>query len=122
MDSIPFDNVLALLAETEDSLIPRAIQKIFARRGVPPRGLAESTERMRGRMAKIDTTEQLRVWLTTRASLRSWGALHHAFGRAFSLLANASPGDPAALALAARIVACPTPRNVAQAVLTLPVA
>lgn len=126
MDEYPYKNVVALLTQAHSELVPRAMQDFFERytqqRGGDPPWLDVASERLLQRVRGWNTDEELKAWMQTRASLRSWWALDRSLYQLSGFLLVAKPENVAARRLVAEMVGCPTLLNISRLALRGPVA
>lgn len=120
MEEFPFAEATSLLLHARSELIPMALQEWFDRhdRVID----ANARERILDRVRRWEIDAQLRVWLHTRASLRTYRTLHQAFRDTGTFLGRSKPGDKSAMQLAGELLACQTLLNAARLALRGPIA
>ena len=121
MEEFPFAEATSYMSHAQWELIPYALQEWFDRDRQPTSRDARAAERLLERVRGWEIDDQLRVWLRTRASLRSYRALHLAFESTRHFLLSSQTTDTRARQLAAEMLACQTLLNAARLALRGPV-
>src|SRR5438552_3385087 len=103
MEEFPFADVASFLSHAHWELIPYALQEWFDRDRQPSEADMRASARLLERVRGWEIDDQLRIWLRTRASLRSYRALHLAFNSTCHYLLSSQPSDTRARQLAAEL-------------------